>query len=118
MDVHIVEGLRAFVPVVQPAYVSIRQHTSAYASIRQHTPAYVSIRQHTSSYVSIRQHTSAYASIPFVMVVQLVEPAVEDGQVHHTVPVILEDQLPGYCCLQPLQPLQEQEQNQLLQVEV
>jgi hypothetical protein len=41
----------------QPAYVSIRQHTS------QHTSAHVSIRQHTSAYVSIRQHTSAYVSI-------------------------------------------------------
>jgi hypothetical protein len=29
----------------EPAYVSIRQHTSAYVSIRQHTSAYVSIRQ-------------------------------------------------------------------------
>ncbi len=44
----------------QPAYVSIRQHTSAYVRIRQHTSAYVSIRQHTSAYVSIRQQTSAY----------------------------------------------------------
>jgi hypothetical protein len=47
----------------QPAYVSIRQHTSAYVSIHQHTSAYVSIRQHTSAYVSIRQHTSAHVSI-------------------------------------------------------
>ncbi len=31
----------------QPAYVSIRQHTSADVSIRQHTSADVSIREHT-----------------------------------------------------------------------
>jgi len=117
MDVHIVEGLRAFVTVVQPAYVSIRQHTPAYVSTRQHTSADVSRCQHTSAYVSIRQHTSAYVSIPFVMVVQLVEPAAKDGQVHHPVPVILEDQLPTHCCLQPLQQWKQQEQNQLLQVE-
>jgi hypothetical protein len=49
--------------LLQPAYVSIRQHTSAYVSMRQHTSAYVSIRQHTSAYVSIRQHTSACVSI-------------------------------------------------------
>jgi len=53
-----------------PAYVSIRQHTSAHVSTRQHTSAFGSIRQHTSAYVSIRQHTaqlrqhtSAYVSI-------------------------------------------------------
>jgi hypothetical protein len=60
----------------QPAYVSIRQHTSAYASRRPHTrliqppqPAYVSIRQHTRADVRIRDrssrlslHTSAYVS--------------------------------------------------------
>jgi hypothetical protein len=76
---------------LQPAYVSIRQHTSAYASIRQFcagdtrpsdVAAAACIRQHTSAYVSIRQfcavdtrpfdvaaaacirqHTSAYVSI-------------------------------------------------------
>jgi hypothetical protein len=50
----------------------MRQHTSAYVSSDvQHAlalrvclqdPAYVSIRQHTSAYVSIRQHTSACVS--------------------------------------------------------
>jgi hypothetical protein len=54
----------------QPAYVSIRQHTSLQRSLRmpraQQHACYAhiaSIRQHTSAYVSIRQHTSAYVSI-------------------------------------------------------
>ena len=70
-----------------PAYVSIRQHTSACASIRQHrkasnfitclrcsgivlrcsrrqhTQAYVSVRPRTSAYDSVRQRTTAYVSI-------------------------------------------------------
>ncbi len=78
--------------VDDPAYISIRQHTSEYVSIHQHTSANISIRQHTlvfdlvenpalfdtkllgggasdcirqhtSAYVSIRQHTPAYVSI-------------------------------------------------------
>jgi hypothetical protein len=32
-----------------PAYVSIRQHTSAYVSIRQHTSAYDSTGEHPSA---------------------------------------------------------------------
>ena len=44
----------------QPAYFSIRQHTSAYVSIRQDTSAYVRTRQHTSGYVRIRQDASGY----------------------------------------------------------
>jgi hypothetical protein len=54
-------------PARQPAYASIRQHTSAaYGSIRQRMLRYLALQRvslHTSAYVSIRQHTSAYVSI-------------------------------------------------------